>query len=974
MNNFPASIETTLGEAGFTGTEVIIIRKLMEEDALTLRELASKTGKSTGVLDQAVKKLMVKNVVERKMINESPKFALKSLQNVLTWMQQDMHARQAMMVRRFENFESFVKSLTVMQEKRRPEIEHFEGVEGIKKAYMEVLNRGNELVQFGPTVYLTEEDPLRDFKVQWFRERQRRGIFLRVITHNTVLGRRFHSRDPFEYRKTVLVEDDAYPMHFETIIAGDTVACFHPREDRAVFVRYPEMAMEEKMFFDRLWNKKIKHAPPPEEGDGQNAKPAKEPLPIIDIIPFSTKALSHVREFFLGRRSIAIFAGLAMLSAFATYGLYLRDISLNTKRIQERALSIAATGALQFDPNDIQQLWSLRDIDKPEYARVVYQLNLIRSLNEGVRYSYIMRPTDNPEVLEFVADADSLNPYLREDLNSDGEIDSADELPSPGRSYDVKDIPAMQRLFIIGEATTDDHPETDQWGTFLSGYGPIKDGSGNVIALYGVDIEASMVQSLSRNMVVLGLIWLGFFTLLVLVRMFAFNRSLIGEISHVLGHRKNMVIISGGFLISIAVSALLYGLSVQRTIAQMQEKILSIATTAAFQFEAEDLTQLQTLKDVEKSAYAKVVKQLHDIRSQNKDILYVYLIRTKPNTTTFEFIADSYAYGIDVFAKTDVNGDGVYDTADEVGYPGLPYDISHIDELVDGLYYSPVSTHIPYTDKWGTVLSGYAPIKRTNGEVAALLAADVDVEGLYLPSVHILLPIGLYLIGVALYVLLWMPEVRKSLAHSLAQKVLTKKLIYTAAFILMILYWIVFGFIQYRQYMIEQEMGKRLVAIASTAASQINPDDLTNLRFARDMKTPEYQRVFKLLNDIRNSNPGILYTYILRPTEVEGIWEFIADADANYYVPFGSFDYTGDGIVAEDDENVAPGVRLDMAYSMPKAYKRGLYVPVFEDSLVLNQWGAGYSGFAPIMKDGKPIAVLGVDDQMNYATEEMYGK
>jgi len=134
------------------------------------------------------------------------------------------------------------------------------------------------------------------------------------------------------------------------------------------------------------------------------------------------------------------------------------------------------------------------------------------------------------------------------------------------------------------------------------------------------------------------------------------------------------------------------------------------------------------------------------------------------------------------------------------------------------------------------------------------------------------------------------------------------------------------------------------------AASQINPDDLTNLHFARDMKTPEYQRVFKLLNDIRNSNPGIEYVYILRPTETDGIWEFVADSDANYFIRLIQWDYTGDGVIDGSDENSPPGVLFDMAFSFPKIYERGLLEPIFEDSLVHNQWGAGYSGSAPIFK------------------------
>ncbi|HVW66637.1 MAG TPA: hypothetical protein VHA78_02805 [Candidatus Peribacteraceae bacterium] len=50
MTSLPSSIEVYLEEAGFSGTEILILKKLLEEDALTLRELAAKTGKRTNTL------------------------------------------------------------------------------------------------------------------------------------------------------------------------------------------------------------------------------------------------------------------------------------------------------------------------------------------------------------------------------------------------------------------------------------------------------------------------------------------------------------------------------------------------------------------------------------------------------------------------------------------------------------------------------------------------------------------------------------------------------------------------------------------------------------------------------------------------------------------------------------------------------------------------------------------------------------
>lgn len=275
MKALPSSIEAYLSEAGFSGTEIVVLKKLLEEDALTLRELAAKTGKSTGVLDQSVKKLLKKNILSRESINDTPKYVLASLNSILTWMEEDMKMKQKMMQRRHENFESFVLSLTVG--KKRPEMNYFEGLEGIKRAYTQLLERGGDIVQYGPTLCMTEDDPLRDFRVQWFRDRRNRGIFSRVITHDNPLGRRFQSRDAFEYRRSILVDEDAYPMYFEKIIIGDTVACFQMEEERACFIRYPAMAEHERMFFERLWNKKLQNQHGPSQVIQKIDRPVRNP-------------------------------------------------------------------------------------------------------------------------------------------------------------------------------------------------------------------------------------------------------------------------------------------------------------------------------------------------------------------------------------------------------------------------------------------------------------------------------------------------------------------------------------------------------------------------------------------------------------------------------------------------------------------------------------------------------------------------
>lgn len=120
--------------------------------------------------------------------------------------------------------------------------------------------------------------------------------------------------------------------------------------------------------------------------------------------------------------------------------------------------------------------------------------------------------------------------------------------------------------------------------------------------------------------------------------------------------------------------------------------------------------------------------------------------------------------------------------------------------------------------------------------------------------------------------------------------------------------------------------------------------------------------MFNQLNDIRKKNPELKYVYILRKTETEGMWKFVADADSNYFLHFDGY-FGGNKQVTESDESAPTGIYFDLYFSYPKVFKYGEYMPVIEDSMVVNQWGAGLTASAPIVdKNGHMVALLFVDE------------
>ncbi|TSC60748.1 MAG: Transcriptional regulator, TrmB, partial [Candidatus Peregrinibacteria bacterium Greene0416_62] len=252
MTPLPASIEQYLLESGFSGTEIFILKHLLAGGSMTLRELAAKTGKSTGVLDSASKKLLKKGILGREVINETPKLTLFSLDAVVAWVHEDAEHKRTAMDRREKDLQSFVDSLSV--EVNRADIQHYEGLEGLEQAYTKLLEEcSGAMLHFLPVRHTEVEDPLRDFLVQYFRLRRRQQVITRVIAQDTPLGRRYQSRDAFEYRQTLLVPESVYAFNTEKVVAGDWVATINHVENKAFLIRSKEMAHTEKAMFEAIW-------------------------------------------------------------------------------------------------------------------------------------------------------------------------------------------------------------------------------------------------------------------------------------------------------------------------------------------------------------------------------------------------------------------------------------------------------------------------------------------------------------------------------------------------------------------------------------------------------------------------------------------------------------------------------------------------------------------------------------------------
>jgi len=161
------------------------------------------------------------------------------------------------------------------------------------------------------------------------------------------------------------------------------------------------------------------------------------------------------------------------------------------------------------------------------------------------------------------------------------------------------------------------------------------------------------------------------------------------------------------FFILLSTVAIVYSISTEAQTAlkeSLQEKLMSVAGIEAHEIDGDAFARLQP-GDESSAGFIQVRDRLHDVKEASPDIHYIYTMRK--NGDTVEFVVDAdYGY------RSDAAGIG------EI-YP-VPE-----PELLAG-FVAPSADTMFTTDQWGTVLSGFSPIRNSTGAVVGIVGVDMD--------------------------------------------------------------------------------------------------------------------------------------------------------------------------------------------------------------------------------------------------------
>lgn len=177
----------------------------------------------------------------------------------------------------------------------------------------------------------------------------------------------------------------------------------------------------------------------------------------------------NVRKFY-ATRQVFYAASILLLASDILLGsiLYFRSKSVLTEQIRSNALDIAKTCAVYIDATSFARIGNVSN-DAIDRAKTLDSMIRFRD-NSEVQFIYSFREAEDGDVI-FVIDSDPDKPASYGD-----EVVATDAVHAA----------------LDGTPAADDDPYTDEWGTHIGAYAPIRLGD-TIVGAVGVDLDYSWV-------------------------------------------------------------------------------------------------------------------------------------------------------------------------------------------------------------------------------------------------------------------------------------------------------------------------------------------------------------------------------------------------------------------------------------------------------------------------------------------------
>ncbi len=220
---------------------------------------------------------------------------------------------------------------------------------------------------------------------------------------------------------------------------------------------------------------------------------------------YSTKLfLSHLLAVFLVSGSVGTF-------------FYVRAMDNLMRSLQSRLQNSAALLSETIDARELEGVRTADDMGVEAYRQTLDKMRRVRRTNPDIAFLYVMRK-ENDGTVRFVVDSDETEAQAK-----------------PGKIYE--DVVA-EMLDGFHQSVVDKELYEDQWGVFLSGYAPLRQGNGRY--LVGIDMRADEVRNNLRELRLTGLASFFASTLLALLFALYLSRGLAARIETLTRHCRRL--------------------------------------------------------------------------------------------------------------------------------------------------------------------------------------------------------------------------------------------------------------------------------------------------------------------------------------------------------------------------------------------------------------------------------------------------
>jgi PAS domain S-box-containing protein len=219
----------------------------------------------------------------------------------------------------------------------------------------------------------------------------------------------------------------------------------------------------------------------------------------------STRSAKYMTKKHLGLTVLSVSA--LVVASFLFLAFYTRYLWEGAdQNLRAELLDQARRVALAIHMREFMALSGTEtDLASPEYLRLKSNLVLTRQSLPEIRFLYLMGRTEDGSIFFYV----------------DSEPAGSEDESPPGQIYEEVSEPLINS-FTKAQAAVEG-PVTDRWGTWISALVPLRDPDRTeVIAVFGMDVEADRWNQLILNEILVPLSLAAFMTLFVCVSMIFF--------------------------------------------------------------------------------------------------------------------------------------------------------------------------------------------------------------------------------------------------------------------------------------------------------------------------------------------------------------------------------------------------------------------------------------------------------------------